>query len=154
MRHTTRIIGTATATVLAVSGIGAGIASAETAPTQQPGQQVEKQQTDAGKKDDKRAKHKPRIAHGEFTKAGKKHQVIAVQRGEVIEVAPTTITVRSTDGYVKRYEVSERTKIRDVKGKKQEQIGDVRKGEQVHIRADKDGDKLTAKRIGDRGAKR
>ena len=54
-----------------------------------------------------------RALHGEVTLAGEKHRVIAFQRGGVQKVSRTSLTVKSNDGFVETYVLSDDTKVRE-----------------------------------------
>ncbi|TNC22910.1 hypothetical protein [Amycolatopsis alkalitolerans] len=142
MRKKTKILIGAGVTALVLGGAGSGIALADTSsPAPQPSTPAP-------------AKHKKallgRVAHGEFTLNGKKHQVIDVQRGQVQSVGPDAITVRSNDGFTATYTVDSGTKVK--KAKQASAIGQVAVNDHVFVLADKSGSTVTAKRINDSGA--
>ena len=101
------------------------------------------------------AKHKHRgllgrAEHGSVTvKTKTGTEVIDVQRGTVTAVSPTSITVKSPDGFTATYVVDSSTKVR--KTGQQSAIANVANGDNVGIAAVHSGSTDTAKRIGDRG---
>src|SRR3954453_5755381 len=55
-----------------------------------------------------------RALHGQFTVSRKgTPTVVDVQRGEVTKVDPTSLTVRSSDGFTATYVLNGQTKVRD-----------------------------------------
>lgn len=105
------------------------------------------------------AKHKhggllARVEHGSVTvKTKTGTEVIDLQRGTVTAVSPTSITVKSADGFTATYVVDSSTKVR--KTGQQSAIGNVANGDNVAIAAvhsaNSTGSTDTAKRIGDHG---
>ncbi|HWE88466.1 MAG TPA: hypothetical protein VG317_03255 [Pseudonocardiaceae bacterium] len=86
--------------------------------------------------------------HGTFTvwtKSG--DRTVTAQRGQVTAVSPTSITVRSKDGFTDTYTVNGSTKVR--KQKQASAIGDVATGDQVTLVAGEKADVAT--RIADSG---
>lgn len=71
--------------------------------------------------------------HGEFTTRapGDGFQVVAMQRGEVTAVDADSITVRSEDDYTRTYVVNDDTLV----NAGDEGIGDVKRGDTVHVMA-------------------
>ena len=70
--------------------------------------------------------------HGEFTirtPDGNGFQTVAVQTGEVTAVSPSSITVKSEDGYARTYSVDENTVV----GAGRDGIGTVKTGDTVRI---------------------
>jgi hypothetical protein len=69
--------------------------------------------------------------HGEFVAPapGGGYQTIATQRGEVTAVSPTSLTVRSEDGFSRTYVVDDGTMV----NAGNEGIADVKTGDQVHV---------------------
>ncbi|HWC83404.1 MAG TPA: hypothetical protein VG756_25900 [Pseudonocardiaceae bacterium] len=91
-----------------------------------------------------------RVEHAEATlntKQGPK--VIDLQRGAVTAVSPTSVTVRSKDGYTETYAVAPTSKVRQ--DKKDSTISAVRTGDQVLVVGTKQGDTVTVNRLADRG---
>jgi len=92
-----------------------------------------------------------RVLHGEFvvrTKNG--FQTAFVHRGEVTAVNPTSITIKSADGFTKSYAVTDETKVRS-KGKLGA-IGDVKVGELAVVGGLRAGDNFPARIITHRPA--
>ncbi len=91
------------------------------------------------------------IEHGEFTaRVNDQDQVFDVQQGQVTEVSPTSLSVKSLDGFTASYVVDGSTKVR--KNRANAAIGDVQTGDQVHVVAGKSGNTATAQRIFDGGS--
>jgi hypothetical protein len=70
--------------------------------------------------------------HGEFTMRkpdGNGFQTVAVQTGEVTAVSPSSITVKSEDGYSRTYSVDENSVV----GSGRDGIGNVKTGDTVRI---------------------
>jgi hypothetical protein len=149
----TKLISAAVAALAISGGIGATIATADT-PTPAP-DTVPSSPTTAKPHQNAQPQraHKAllkRALHGEVTLGGKRHQVVDFQRGTVLKVDGTSVTVRSADGFTKTYLVNAKTKVR--KEKAAAQIADVKATDKVRVVAVKDGSTVTAKAIGDRGA--
>jgi hypothetical protein len=91
-----------------------------------------------------------RAEHGQVTVRTKTGtEVIDLQRGLVTAVSPTSITVKSQDGFSATYVVTSTTKVR--KTGQQSAIANVANGDNVVIAAVQSGNTGTAKRIGDHG---
>ncbi len=73
------------------------------------------------------------VLHGEFTVPGPDggYQTFATQVGEVTAVSATSVTVKSEDGYSRTYAVDDNTLV----NAGNEGIGDVKTGDNVHVRA-------------------
>lgn len=71
--------------------------------------------------------------HGEFTTRapGGGYQTVATQLGEVTAVSASSLTVKSEDGFSRTYGVDDNTMV----NAGNEGIGDVAKGDQVHVMA-------------------
>ena len=80
--------------------------------------------------------------HGQFVvpKSGGCYQTIDTQRGSVIAVSPTSITVKSADGFTKTYQVTSSTNVDAQRGG----IGSVKTGHQVMVMATASGSTATA----------
>ncbi len=78
-------------------------------------------------------------------------EVVDLQRGQVTAVSPTSITVKSADGFTGTYVVDSTTKVS--KTGQQSAIGNVANGDNVVIDAIHSGNTDTAKHIGDHGTK-
>ncbi|MFI9386025.1 DUF5666 domain-containing protein [Kutzneria sp. NPDC052558] len=89
-----------------------------------------------------------RVSHGEVTLRGKNHRVVDVQRGQVQSVSPTSLTVKSDDGFTATYTVDADTKIR--KAGKASAITDVHNGDTVAVVATKSNGADTATRVAER----
>jgi hypothetical protein len=79
------------------------------------------------------------------TLAGEQHRVIAFQRGGVQKVSGTSLTVKSNDGFVETYVLSEDTKVRE-NGQKSKR-SDIDTSDRVLVIADKADSTLTARRV-------
>ena len=153
MHKPAKIIAAAGAIALA-GGIGAGLAYADAptdSPTVSPTAQPSAQPTGKDPKAGAQAKRRRLIAraiHGEVTLAGKKHRVIAFQRGTVAAVSDTSLTVESSDGYSATYVIKPETKVRQ--GEQPGELTDLTADDRVRVVAVKDGSTLTATRIRER----
>lgn len=86
--------------------------------------------------------------HGEFTikkPDGSGYETVATQTGEVTAVSPSSITVKSEDGFSRTYSVDENTVV----GSGRDGIGSVKTGDTVHIAGLVDGGKASAAAIMD-----
>jgi hypothetical protein len=86
--------------------------------------------------------------HGTFVtpdKAGTGYQTIDTQKGSVTDVGPTSITVKSKDGFTKTYVVTSTT---DVNGKAGD-IATVKTGDDVAILGIESGSDVNAQQIFD-----
>lgn len=86
-----------------------------------------------------------RALHGEVTLAGEEHRVIAFQRGGVQKVSRTSLTVKSNDGFVETYVLTEDTKVRE--NGDQSTLSEIDTSDRVMVVATKDGSTLTARRV-------
>ncbi len=155
---TTMIAGAA---VVALIGIGGGVAfatsgSASPTPTTLTAATTStgpaRSTTSTGSTAHKHRGLLARTEHGQVTVRTKTGtEVIDLQRGQVSAVSPTSITVRSQDGFSATYVVDNTTKVR--KTGQRSTIGSVADGDNVVIAAVHSGNTDTAKRIGDHGAK-
>lgn len=140
MKRTKVVIGTGIA-VAVLGGTGAGVALADSSTPAPPPSQAPAHP---------HAKHRglaSRVDHGEVTLTGKKHQVLDLQRGQVQSVSPTSVTVRSDDGFTATYTIDPNTKIK--KDKQNATIDKIAQNDKVFVAATKDGSTLTAKRLND-----
>jgi hypothetical protein len=150
---TTMIAGAA---VVALIGIGGGVAFAGSSgsPTPNTLTAATTSTTPAGGTNTP-AKHKhrgplARAEHGSVTVRTKTGtEVIDLQRGQVTAVSPTSISVRSQDGFSATYVVTSTTKVR--KTGQPSAIGNVADGDNVVIEAVHSGTTDTARHIGDHG---
>ncbi|HEY2766600.1 MAG TPA: hypothetical protein VGJ13_21695 [Pseudonocardiaceae bacterium] len=144
-------------TVLAIAGVGSGIAYAQsTDPSPAPSNSapVTSVPGNASSAPAKAAKHSraflSRVEHGEFTarvRAGER--VLDVQRGTVTAVNAQSISVQSPDGFSASYAVDSQAKIR--KNKQSATIDQVAVNDRVMVVAVKNGTTVTVKRISDAG---
>jgi hypothetical protein len=86
-----------------------------------------------------------RALHGEVTLAGEKHRVIAFQRGDVQKVSQTSLTVKSNDGFVETYVLSDDTQVRENGNKSK--LSEIDTSDRVLVVATKDDSTLTARRV-------
>jgi hypothetical protein len=88
--------------------------------------------------------------HGEFVvpAPGGGYQTMASQHGEVTDVSPTSITVKSEDGYTKTYAVDDGTVVEAGDNG----IGDVKVGDAVGVLGVVSGDTTKAVEVRDRTA--
>ncbi|MDP9240363.1 MAG: DUF5666 domain-containing protein [Actinomycetota bacterium] len=86
-----------------------------------------------------------RAVHGEFVVKGKdgKYVTTAAQRGAVTAVSPTSISVRSEDGFTATYAINADTRIR--KAGEKAAISAVKVGDTVMVLAVKEADGKTAR---------
>jgi hypothetical protein len=86
--------------------------------------------------------------HGEFTVKkpdGSGYETVATQTGEVTAVSPSSVTVKSEDGFSRTYGVDENTVV----GSGRDGIGSVKTGDTVHVAGILDGGKASAAAIVD-----
>jgi len=126
----------ATATPSASSAISAAadgaVAAAQTSPGAQPSPNAAAPGRKAGKGALGRRALLNRLEHGEITvRTGSGDRTLDVQRGAVTAVSPTSITVKSQDGYTHSYAVNQTTRVRS--GKARGSIGDVHSGDEVFV---------------------
>ncbi len=157
MKQLTKSIAAAVGTVALVGGIGAGLAYADT-PSEKPtatstSSPMEAPTAKPGEKHDQKGERRgfvrrhvlARALHGEVTLGGKKHQVIAFQRGAVSRVSRTSLTVKSNDGFVDTYVLNNDTKVRE-NGQKSK-VADIDSSDRVLVVATKDDSTLDARRV-------
>jgi hypothetical protein len=158
-----KIIVAGVSTVALIGGIGAGLAYADTPsdePTSSPTTTAPSSPaaTPAAEPTGRRAQkgfRKPlvrrqlrfiaRSLHGEVTLAGEEHRVIAFQRGAVQKVSGTSLTVKSNDGFVESYVLSDGTKVRE--NGDQAKVSDIDTSDRVLVVATKDDSTLNARRV-------
>ena len=163
MNSTTKIIAVTAASLALAGGVTAGIAFADpssspspsTSASPPPDKQADKKaEKKAARKADQQAgggaREIRRALHGEVTLAGKQHQVVVFQRGQVVSVDGSAITLRSNDAFTGRYAVASTTKVR-VK-QTPGNITEVDPGDRVLVIADKGDDVSTARVVVRRGA--
>jgi hypothetical protein len=169
MKDLTKIIVTGVSTVALAGGIGAGLAYAHT-PSDEPitspadtatSSPAETAAAEPSRKQRPRywegeeAERNPglrrqlrfaaRALHGEVTLAGEEHRVIVFQRGEVQKVAGTSVTVKSNDGFVETYALSDDTKVRQ--NREEAKLSDIDTEDRVLVVATKDDSTLNARRV-------
>lgn len=84
--------------------------------------------------------------HGEITVQGKDGvKTVVVQRGTVTAVNPTTVTVKSTDGFTQTWTFGDKLKI--VQDRKAVEAGAVKTGAEIGVAGAKDGDKNVARLV-------
>ena len=150
MMKRTKIALVAGAAVLAMAGVGGGIAfAADSTPTAPP--PTSSAATPA--QHAAHAAHKARgvlrrVEHGQFTvhtKTG--DQVIDVQHGQVTAVSASAVTVKSQDGFTATYTVGGTAKIRVQQ--KTSAIANVHTGDNVLVAATHSGNTDTLRRLAD-----
>jgi hypothetical protein len=163
MKELTKIIVAGVSTVALAGGISAGLAYAD-APTDEPTSNPSATATTSptetpaaepgGKRDQngfrkgfvrRQLRFVGRALHGEVTLAGEKHRVIVFQRGGVQKVNGTSLTVKSNDGFVETYVLSDDTKVREDGDKST--LSDIDTSDRVLVVATKDDSTLTARRV-------
>jgi hypothetical protein len=163
MMELPKIIFAGVSTVALAGGIGAGLAYADTPsdePTSSPTTAATSSpaETPAAEPSGRRAQNgfrKPlvrrqlrfiaRSLHGEVTLAGEEHRVIAFQRGAVTKVSRTSVTVKSNDGFVETYVLSDGTNVRE--NGDQAKLSDIDPSDRVLVVATKDDSTLNARRV-------
>lgn len=85
--------------------------------------------------------------HGEFVVKDKDGKFVTrlSQRGEVTAVDSKSVTLKSEDGYTKKYTVTGDTKI--LRNHDEAKIADVKVGDNAGVVATKDGDNATAQTV-------
>jgi hypothetical protein len=164
MKDLTKIVVAGVSTAALAGGIGAGLAYADTPtdgkPTTSPTVTATSSPADTtptaeprDKRDQNPDRRRPprhlrfmaRALHGEVTLAGEKHRVIAFQRGTVEEASATSVTVKSKDGFVETYLLSEDTKVRE--DRQDAKVSDIDASDRVLVVATKDDSTLNARRV-------
>jgi hypothetical protein len=157
LTKTTLIAGT---TVLALAGIGTGAAFAassdSTTTAAAPSTSSPTTNGTTGSSTGSTAKHKAkslwqRTEHGEVTLRGKKNIVLDVQRGQVSAVTPTTVTVKSTDGFTATYTIATTSKV--CKDKQASTVSNVVTGDHVTVVAQKENGTDTVRGLSDTGTR-
>lgn len=165
MKDLTKIIVVGVSTVALAGGIGAGLAYADT-PADEPTASPTATETTSnpaetpaaepsGRPEMDNVGRKPfvrrqlrfvaRALHGEVTLAGEQHRVIAFQRGEVQKVGRTSVTVKSNDGFVQTYALSDDTKVRE--NREAAKLSDIDASDRVLVVAIKDESTFNARRV-------
>jgi hypothetical protein len=164
MKELTKIVVAGVSTAALAGGIGAGLAYADTPtdePTPNPTVTTTTSPADAtptaepsGDRDRggirkrqvrRQLRFMARALHGEVTLAGEKHQVIAFQRGTVEKASSRSVTVKSSDGFVETYLLSEDTKVRE--DRHDATVSDIDASDRVLVVAAKENSTLSARRV-------
>ena len=164
MIQPTKIVVAGVSTAALAGGIGAAFAYADTPaddPTASPSVRATTSPTDAtptakptgdrdrdglGKRQVRRQlRFMARALHGEVTLAGEKHQVIAFQRGTVEQASSKSVTVKSNDGFVETYLLSDATKVRE--DRHDATASDIDPSDRVLVVATKEDSTLNARRV-------
>jgi hypothetical protein len=164
MMELPKIIVAGVSTVALAGGIGAGLAYADTPsdePTSSPTTTATSSPAETSAAAEPRGRRaqngfrKPlvrrqlrfiaRSLHGEVTLAGDEHRVIAFQRGAVQKVSGTSLTVKSNDGFVGTYVLSDKTNVRE--NGDQAKLSDIDTSDRVLVVATKDDSTLNARRV-------
>jgi hypothetical protein len=140
------------AAVLALAGIGGGVAYAATDTGTSTPTLAASTSPSTSPATPKPKAHplRSRVEHGQLTvrvKTGTK--VVDVQRGQVTAVTPTSVTVRSQDGFSATYAVNSTSKIH--KNKQTAAISGVVVGDRVRLAATHAGSTDTVLRLADAG---
>jgi hypothetical protein len=150
MMKRTKIALVAGCAALAMAGVGGGIAfaadsgSAPGTPTPTPAAGS----TPAPAHHAKAHRLLGGLEHGQFTVRTKSgDQVVDVQRGQVVAVSATSVTVRSQDGFTATYTVGSTAKVRAQK--KASTITNVHTGDKVSVAATHSGTTDTLRRLVD-----
>jgi hypothetical protein len=163
MKELRKIIVAGVSTAALAGGIGAGLAyadtptdgdpttsptatnnPADTTPTAEPSDQRD-QERDRRPQVRRQLRFMARALHGEVTVAGEKHRVIVFQRGTVENANSESVTVRSNDGFVETYLLSDDTKVRE--DRKEAEVSDIDTSDRVLVIATKDDPTLNARRV-------
>jgi hypothetical protein len=169
MKQLTKIIVAGVSTATLAGGIGAGLAyadpptdgdpttsptvttttvPADTTPTAEPSD--DRDRGDFRKRQVRRQlRFMARALHGEVTLAGEEHRVIVFQRGTVEEAGSKSVTVKSNDGFVETYLLTDDTKIRE--DREDATVSDIDTSDRVLVVATKDDSTLNARRVVLRG---
>ena len=159
MKELRKIIVAGVGTAALAGGIGAGLAYADTPtagdPTTRPtATNTPADTTPTAEPSDERDRRRParrqlrfmaRALHGEVTLAGEKHRVIVFQRGTVENANSESVTVKSNDGFVATYLLSDDSKVRE--DRKDAGVSDIDASDRILVVATKDGSTLNARRV-------
>jgi hypothetical protein len=163
MKEPGKIIVAGVSTAALAGGIGAGLAYADTpadgdpttsptatnspadiTPTAKPSDERDQDRDRRGPVR-RQLRFMARALHGEVTLAGEKHRVIVFQRGTVENANAESVTVKSADGFIETYQLSDDTKVRE--DKKDAEVSDFDASDRVLVVATKDDSTLNARRI-------
>ena len=159
MKELRKVLVAGVSTAALAGGIGAGLAYADTPtdgdPTTRPtATNTPADTTPTAEPSDERDRRRParrqlrfmaRALHGEVTLAGEKHRVIVFQRGTVENANSESVTVKSNDGFVATYLLSDDTKVRE--DRKDAGGSDIDASDRILVVATKDGSTLNARRV-------
>jgi hypothetical protein len=164
MKELTKIVVAGVSTAALAGGFGAGLAYGDTPagePTTSPSARATTSPADAtptaeptGDRDRggirkgqvrRQLRFMARALHGEVTLAGEKHQVIAFQRGTVETASSKSVTVKSNDGFVETYLLSDDTKVRE--DRHDATVSDIDTSDRVLVVATKENSTLNARRV-------
>jgi hypothetical protein len=164
VKELTKIVVAGVGTAALAAGIGAGLAFADTPtdePTTSPSAPVTTSPADttptaepSGDRDRGRFRKRQvrqqlrfmaRALHGEVTLAGEKHRVIVFQRGTVEKASSKSVTVKSNDGFVETYLLSDDTKVRE--DRHDARASDIDTSDRVLVVAIKEDSTLNARRV-------
>jgi hypothetical protein len=163
MKELTKIIVAGVSTVALAGGIGAGLAYAGTLTDEEPttsptATSIPADTTPTAEPSDKHDQDRIQkrlvrrqlrfighALHGEVTLAGEEHRVIVFQRGAVEKVSETSLTVKSNDGFVETYMLSDDTKVRE--NREDARVSDIDTDDRVMVVATKDGSILDTRRV-------
>jgi hypothetical protein len=169
MKQLTKIIVAGVSTATLAGGIGAGLAYADapiygdpttsptvtatsgptdSTPTAEPSDERD-QNRDRRQLPRRQLRFMARALHGEVTLAGEEHRVIVFQRGIVEEAGSKSVTVKSNDGFVETYLLTDDTKIRE--DREDATVSDIDTSDRVLVVATKDDSTLNARRVVLRG---
>lgn len=151
MRTAATIIVATVSTIALAGGVSAGLAYAN--PTDTPSPTPSASPTAGASPSAQPQPDRPkarrgllgRALHGEVTLAGKQHRVVVFQRGPAEKASPTSLTLKSADGYTATYVLNADTKVR--KDGEPATVADLEAGDRIRVVATRDGDKLTALRV-------
>lgn len=146
MLRKTKLMVVSGVAAVAVTGAGIGVAEAADTPTPAP-----PPPTSSAPAPPPQHHHglRGRVAHGRFTLNGQQHRTVDIQRGTVQAVNPTSMTVRSSDGFTASYVLDNNTKVH--KNKQQSNTAQLAVNDQVMVLADVNGSTVTATHIADSG---
>lgn len=144
-----RIVLAATAGVLALGGLGATAALAETPSAHSTAGVADSatRQVGAEKGERKRVRHLARALHAQavLTKKDGSFVTVVQQRGEVTAVSADGLTVKSVDGYTATYRVD--TDVRVRKDGEKTEFSAIRTGDRVLLFGVRSGDTQTVKAV-------
>lgn len=142
-----RAITLAASGVLA-AGLGAGALGVASAAAPTPSAPSAPSQTARPKADHPRHPRPllGRVIHGQGTvKTRQGWETLVVQRGQIVSVSATSLTLRSSDGFTSTYTLNSATKVR-ARGQAAT-VGELKPGERAMVLAVKQGNALLAKRV-------